>query len=301
LEDVAMLTRPLHEKGGLSIEGVDLSQPLPAETAAEIARLYDEHGLLVFRDQMLTMHQLVAATEPFGGPDVHPAVDDTDPDNPGVSVISTRGAMGDVTPDEAETIVGDIDWHTDQAYIVAPNRGKLLYAVEVPEVGGKTGFLDGQRTYDALPDRLKDSIEGLHVVQSWHKAQATIARNKGYRVDGEKVLADDRFPDIAYLLAHEHPLTGRKVLNLPPLWATGIVELPGEEGRALLDELMAHIHRPEFAYWHSYQPGDVAAWDNWRFLHAAGGTPREYVRTMWATVIRGGPVFGSVVEPRQAA
>ena len=94
-----------------------------------------------------------------------------------------------------------------------------------------------------------------------------------------------------------HPVSGRKVLFVPPLWSSGILELPGEEGRALLAELTAHIRKPEFAYWHAYRPGDLLAWDNWRFLHAAGGTPGKYRRTMWTVVIRGGPVFGRVVEP----
>jgi taurine dioxygenase len=296
-----MLTRLLARNEGLEIESLDLSRPLDPEVSQELGKLYDQHGLLVFRDQRLTKRELVEATHPFGGPDLHPAVDDTDPDSPGISVISTRGAFGDVIPDEQDELVGDIDWHTDQAYIVAPNRGKLIYAVEVPEVGGKTGFLDGQRTYEALPHAMKERVEGLHVVQSWRHAQTTIARNKGYRLEGDKLMPVDRFPDIASRLVHEHPRTGRKVLNLPPLWASGIVELPGEEGRKLLDQLIAHIRQPQFAYWHSYRPGDLLAWDNWRFLHAAGGTPGKYRRTMWTVVIRGGPVFGRVIEPREAA
>ena len=83
---------------------------------------------------------------------------------------------------------------------------------------------------------------------------------------------------------------------MPPLWAAGIVELPGEEGRALLGELIAHMRKPEFAYWHSYRQGDVVAWDNWRYVHAAGGTPARHLRTMWSTVIRGGPQIGAAIE-----
>ena len=170
----------------------------------------------------------------------------------------------------------------------------------MPEVAGKTGFLDGQQTHDALPEDLKERIDGLHVIQSWRHAQATIARNKDYRVEGDKVLADDRFPDMAYRLVHRHPHTGRQVLNIPPLWASGIVELPGEEGRALLDRLIAHIRQPQFAYWHGYRRHDVVAWDNWRFLHAAGGTPGRYRRTLWSVVIRGGPTFGRTLEQGEA-
>lgn len=159
----------------------------------------------------------------------------------------------------------------------------------MPEVEGKTGFLDGHLAYEALPVSLKARIEGLSVNLSWDHAQSTIARNRAYRTNGEKELAAGRFGDVAFPVAMPHPITGKKSLYVPPLWAAGIVEMPGEEGCALLDELIAHATRPQFAYWHAYAQGDVAIWDNWRFLH---GTPRRYVRTLWSVVIQGGPVMG---------
>jgi taurine dioxygenase len=291
----------LSDAGGVSVEGVDLSRPMPADVAAELMRLYDEEGLLAIRGQDLSKEQLLAATEPFGGSEVHVAVGDSDDALPGVTIISTRGNEGHITPEQQDAIVGDIGWHSDQAYVVAPNRGKLLYAVAVPEEGGMTGFIDGERTYAALPEAMKRRIDALHVVQSWRHAQETIARNRIFYKKGATQLADDRYPDIAYPLVVRHPRTGRPSLNVPPLWAAGVVELPGAEGKALVDELIAHITLPQFAYWHSYRPGDVVAWDNWRYVHAASGTPGRYVRTLWSTVIKGGPVIGEVIEPRIAA
>jgi len=287
-----MIIEPLSPKGGVSIAGIDMSRPLAAAEFSRVSGAFEEHGLVVIRGQNLTKPQLVAATEPFGGPELCPAVNDTDPEAPGVSEIRTRGPNGERLHEDDGALVGDIAFHTDQAYVVAPNRGKLLYAVEVPEEGGATGFIDGFATYDALPETTKRRIEGLHVIQSWAHAQATIARNKAYRRDGEQVLADNRFADLAYPLVLTHPNSGRKALNVPPLWTAGIVEMPGEEGRRLVDELIAHITRPEFIYWHRYRPGDIAAWDNWRFLHAAEGTPGRYARLIWSVVIRGGPVLG---------
>ncbi len=288
----------LSQLGGVSIEGVDLSRPLPADQSAEIMRLYDEEGLVVVRGQTLTKPQLITATDPFGGAAIKSVVDDSDD---GVTVLSTRGADGTVAPADEDALIGYVDWHTDQAYVTAPNRGKLLYAVTIPPEGGKTGFVDGQRTYAALSDEMKARIAGLHVVQSWRKATESIQRNRGFFKNNDKELALDRFPDVAYPLVMTHPKTGRHILNVPPLWASRILELPEGEGQALLDQLFAHIRRPEFAYWHSYAPGDVVGWDNWRYLHAGSGTPGRYPRTLWTTVIRGGPVIGKLVEEKAAA
>jgi taurine dioxygenase len=287
-----MKVSKLSEVAGCRISDIDLGGDVDDATAAEIMRLYNEHGLLVFSDQKLTKAQLVEAGRFFGGTQMRPPADAGGSGTPGMSVISTRGYDGTLTPAENEEIVGDLGWHTDQTYTVNPNRGKLLYAVDVPEEGGKTGFLDGQLAYDALPASLKERVEGLSVNLSWDHAQSTIARNRAYRANGEKELAAGRFGDVAFPVAMPHPITGRKSLYIPPLWAAGIVEMPGEAGQALLDELIAHVVQPQFIYWHAYLPGDVAIWDNWRFLHAASGTPRRYVRTLWSVVIQGGPVMG---------
>ena len=43
----------------------------------------------------------------------------------------------------------------------------------------------------------------------------------------------------------------------------------GEEGRALIDELIARISKPGFTYIHKWQPGDVMLWDNCCRQHCA--------------------------------
>jgi taurine dioxygenase len=284
----------LSPAGGIRIGGLDLSHPLSAETEAEITRLFDSIGLLVISDQKLSKQQLVDAGRLFGGVDFSPPANAGDPQVRGLSIISTRGAEGNIEPDpkDADKLLGDITWHSDQAYVTAPNRGKLLYAVDVPAEGGTTGFIDGVRTYEALPAAMKQRIAGLSVIQSYDRAEEVIARNRGFRYNGEKALAAKRFRDTAYPVALVHPITGKTALNVPPLWAAGIVGMPQDEARALLDELIAHILEPRFAYWHRYLPGDIAVWDNWRFIHAAGGTPSRFVRTLWSVVLNGGPQIG---------
>ncbi len=288
---------PLSESTGVSVTGVDLSRPQSASETRELNALFDRHGLIVFRDQKLTKQQLLDATHIFGGPELDPPVTARDPEVHGVVVISTRGAVGTVEPKEEEEVVGDIDWHTDEGYVSTPNRGKMLYAVEVPEKGGRTGFIDGRVTYEALPAELQQRIDSLHVVQSWANAGKDIEKNKKYRVDAD-LMKLDAFPDIVYRIVHQHPKTGKKILNVPPLWATGVVELPGAAGESLVADLKRHLMSPRFQYWHAYRPGDVCLWDNWRFIHSAGGTPRRYRRTIWSVVIRGEVEFGRVPASR---
>jgi alpha-ketoglutarate-dependent taurine dioxygenase len=291
-KETAVEVRALSELGGVEVKGIDLSRAQTPKESRALATLYDEHGLVVFRDQHLTKQQLVQAAWPFGGPMIDVPGAARHDEAPGISIVSTRGADGTVMPEDPDAIVGELEWHTDQGFVTVPSRGKILYAVEVPPEGGETGFIDGQVTYAALPDETKARIQGLHVIQSWTRAESYMARNRAYRIDGERAMAANKFPPVAYPIVMPHPITGRIALNLPPIWADGIVELPGEEGDALVAELIAHIKQPRFQYWHRYRPGDAVIWDNWRMLHAASGTPGRHARTLWGIMVKGGPVVG---------
>jgi taurine dioxygenase len=294
-----MLTRRLSDVAGIEVEGVDLAALRSSEEDRSLKHLLDEYGLVVFRNQKLTKQQLVAAGNPFGGTVLQRPAAGMDPNVPGLLVLSNRGPNGDVVP-EPDELIGDADWHTDDGYATNPNRGKILYAVQVPEEGGMTGFIDGCMTYAALPKRLQTRIEPLHVVQSWNRCQTQMLKNRRYAEKGDEVLRLNQFPDMVYPMVYSHPVTGAKVLNCPPLWSAGIVELPGEEGEAVVAEVVAHITQQKYQYWHKYRGGDAVLWDNWRFIHAASGTLGRFVRTMWVITLNSGPKIGREAD-KQAA
>jgi len=295
-----MQLKRLSNIGGVEVRGVDLGVPRTAEEDRKLTQLYDEYGLVVFRDQKLTKQQLVDAGRPFGGTALTRAAVSMDSDVPGVSTLSTRGTTGDVMPKAPDERIGHSDWHTDDGYVTAPTRGKILYAVQVPEEGGITGFIDGTTIYNEMPESLRQRVEGLHVLQDWNKVQIYLANARRYAADGEAVLTLNKFPLMSYPIVYPHPISGAKVLNCPPLWTTGIEELPGKEGDDLLAELTAYATQEKFQYWHKYNVGDAMLWDNWRFMHAASGTLGRYVRTMWTVTLNSSATIAREAA-RQAA
>ena len=52
--------------------------------------------------------------------------------------------------------------------------------------------------------------------------------------------------------------------------------MPKKEGRALLDELVAHATQAEFVYRHKWREGDIAVWDNLQTMHR--GVPFDDTR-----------------------
>jgi len=63
-----------------------------------------------------------------------------------------------------------------------------------------------------------------------------------------------------------HPETGRKCIYLGD-HAEYIVGMPYEEGRALIEELIAFSTQPQFVYRHHWKVGDLVIWDNRCTMH----------------------------------
>ena len=95
------------------------------------------------------------------------------------------------------------------------------------------------------------------------------------------------FPPAVHPLVYAQPETGRKVLNFSPAYALGIAGMERSQSDALLEELVAHCQTKGTAYRHDWRNDDLVAWDNWRILHNAEGTPPHCTRLVQRTSIKG--------------
>lgn len=74
-------------------------------------------------------------------------------------------------------------------------------------------------------------------------------------------------PSSTLPLVYVHPRTGRRLLNVLQGMTRNIPELGEEESEDLLDELFAHLYRPESTYEHHWRKGDLILWDNLAVQH----------------------------------
>lgn len=159
-------------------------------------------------------------------------------------------------------------WHTDGAFFVKPHYLSMLYAVEVPRdpsgrALGDTDFVGMGPAYDGLSESMKRRIDGLRAVHDLH--------HRYERSDNaqEMTRRAQEFPPRSHPLVIHHPDTGRKMLFLSEGYTTCIEGLPADESKGMLDELLAHLMRPEFGYRHSWNEADLLIWDNRATLHHA--------------------------------
>ena len=153
---IPMSVRRVSGALGAVVSGVDLAVDLSAETVAEIRRAFVEHHVLFFRDQDLTPEQQIAFGKRFGELDTHPFVV-ANPEHP---------ELIDVITEPADVFNFGGGWHTDVTFLSEPDLGSILYAVEVPEVGGDTLFANQHAAYDALSDTMKELLDPLSAYHS---------------------------------------------------------------------------------------------------------------------------------------
>ena len=283
---------------GAEISGVDLTQTLSDDTFAQIAKAFFDNEVVFFRNQKITPAQQVTFTQRFGILEQHVRKESRLPGHPEILVVSNL-------LDDKGNAIGAQDagrfWHSDLSYKKEPSLLSALYAVEVPAKDGKvlgdTNFTSTTAAYDALPEAMKQRLQGLNNVHSYRyyrnknaQAQKEDAA-RGGRVVQEHALTEEQLksvPDVEAPIVRTHPVTKRKGLFINEAHTSAIVGLPQAEGDALRDEICQHIIKPEFQYRHSWQAGDLLLWDNCAALHKANfdyDLPQR--RLMYRTTVRG--------------
>jgi taurine dioxygenase len=269
---------PLSAHTGAEIRGLDLAQTVDEPTRARLYRAFVDHSVLVFRDQLLTPHQLLAAVGLFG--EVFRQHDPrfSLPECPLVHYISNQ----DRYPDGRRYIPGE-GYHTDHSNAPHPPKATVLHAVRLPDKGGDTQYVNMHLAYDSLPEATKRRLDGLkaiHVYQSRHSARMLMDLTE----EGHK-----RVPDaVAHPIVRTHPESGRKAIYINPIRIEGIVGMAEEEALPLLAELLDRATHPKYEYRHQWRSGDLVMWDNRSLLHKANGDyDMSQVRYLYRIMLQG--------------
>jgi taurine dioxygenase len=255
---------------------------LDGDGFARIVKAWQDHAVVLFRDQTLTDHDLTAFSRRFGALDIAPVQEngrrfvDGIPEIYIVSNVKVNGeAIGSLGDGEAV-------WHTDMSYLAMPPKASMLYALEVPPRGGNTSFCSMYAIYDSLPAALKARIEGLTI-----KHDGTY-NSGGYVRQGVTPTGDPRTsPGALHPLVCTHPDTGRRLLYLGRRRNAYIAGLELAESEALLDELWGYVDRPEVAWEHAWRVGDLVLWDNRCTMHRRDAFDPGTRRIMHRTQVKG--------------
>jgi len=294
---------------GVEVSGFDIKEPLSDTIQNELRALWDEHGLLLFRNQDITPERQIEFSRTFGPLALHPLKATRSEANPELFVLENGGENDrfQTAIYKGEAIVGRLDWHMDLHYTGRPNRGALLRAIELPSSDGLTGFGDLAKAFDALDEETKALLEKIEVAYAFcmQRRHMRYVNTEGYepgefspRKPSDMNFPD--FPDTAYPGVYTHPISGRKVLGVVEQFLDRVIKphdagLSNDEAIELLERLVAHGQQPEFTYFHEWKAGDMVLWDNWRFMHCTTGTKPGVRRLINRTTIEGDVTIGRVI------
>jgi taurine dioxygenase len=264
--------QPISGSLGAIVHGVDLRQPLDAETYAELKRAFLEQLVLFFRDQDITPDQQVAFGRNFGELHIHPFIPSLK-DHKEIIVLKAKSG-------EEENLRLANAWHEDLSYTNDPPLAAILRSVNPPTRGGDTMWVNLYRAYETLSPKMQAIVESL---SAWHDVTHTYRRQELQTPGGPERYAATfkKAPPVLHPLVQVHPETGRKLLYVSELTTTHIEGLKARESEALLQFLFRHIDWKELHCRFYWEKHSIAMWDNRCTAHDAVGDytePREMHR-----------------------
>ena len=272
----------LHPLFVAEVTGIDCSAPMSREDFRTIWEAFNEHQILVFRDQHFDDDSQIAFSSRFNELETmiaHPGNDW----NPGhISVMTNLGNDGEFLPLDHPAMkhrARNEDWHSDSSFKPVAALASVLSARIAPPVGGNTDFASARAAYDALPAERKAALEGLTALH--RMTYRDMENDKGYKEEDKKRHV------VTHPVIRTNPVNGRKALYVGA-HAQEIVGMSPDEGAKLLDELTEFCTRPQFVYSHAWRDGDAVMWDNRCTLHRATTFDRmKYKRRLHRTTIAG--------------
>jgi alpha-ketoglutarate-dependent 2,4-dichlorophenoxyacetate dioxygenase len=284
---MSIAIKPLHPVFAAEVTGLDLRVPLDSDTVQAIDAAINQYAVLVFPNQRITDEQQMAFSRNFGElettvrayrKDWAPRLDVHMAD------ISNLDEQNRLLPSDDRrrlNALGNRMWHSDSSFKRIPARFSLLSARTIPAEGGETQFADMRATWDALPAKMQQRLEGMICEHTQLFSRGRI----GFTDYSEEELA--KMAPVPQVMVRTHPGSGRKSLYLSS-HAGAIRGMPVPEARVLLMDLMEHATQREFVYTHRWRVGDLVMWDNRCTMHRAREYDEAQVRDMHRTTVSDG-------------
>ncbi len=250
--------REIHPALGAEISGIEPAIPLDPETLGRLRQLFDERGVLVFRDfdidedfQRYLVFSLIGLEPPEERQERM--------NRPGPMLVSNK-AEGGAAP------YGRLLYHCDTMWAENPQPIISLYGVKVVQPTAPTMFVSMREGWETLPTELRARVERL---QARHGQEEGGYPNRGGDEDVQDTYFEESRSTVAPV-ARRHPRTGDTELYVSQQCTIEILGLSHDENEEVLEELFEHLYADERVLKHEWRERDLVIWDNVATQHARG-------------------------------
>jgi alpha-ketoglutarate-dependent taurine dioxygenase len=268
--------RPKTGALGAQVSGLDLRKPLSQEHLEQLLSLFDRYLVLTFPEQNLSPQAHMAFSEQLGP---HQRL-------PHTPLVAGFPHLQEVLAEQTHVkgqVVGQ-NWHSDSSFLAMPPLGVAMRAIEIPDYGGDTGFVNTCLVYESLSPALRRTLDALSAVHSATRVfgKESLKRDTALNLrEGTSVEEGEK--ESVHPVVRTHPRTGRKGLFVNRVYTQRFEGWSVEESQPLLNYLYSLFDRPEFGCRVTWTPNMMLLWDNRFTQHRAifdyGGKRRHMVRT----------------------
>ena len=261
-------------KNGIGVEVSDFSlSDLTEENISFLRSKWVEYGLIVFPKLPLSHDEFKDFALSFGNFGDDPFISSL-PDYPNIAEIK-RSANEKATPFGGT-------WHSDWSFMKKPPSATLLHSKIIPPVGGNTLFANTEKSFAALPEKMKNKLRNLKVI---HSAKIPYADDGFYALEKEersmKILpSKEAKATFSHPMIKIHPETKKECLFINPVYTINIEGFSEDESQELLWELYEHMTQDKFVYEHVWNEDMLIMWDNRTVMHQATGGYDGYDRLL---------------------
>ena len=261
-------------KNGIGVEVTDFSlSDLTEENISLLRSKWVEYGLIIFPELPLSHDEFKDFALSFGDFGDDPFISSL-PDYPNIAEIK-RSANEKATPFGGT-------WHSDWSFMKKPPSATLLHSKIIPPVGGNTLFANTEKSFAALPEKMKNRLRNLKVI---HSAKIPYADDGFYALEKEersmKILpSKEAKATFTHPMVKIHPETNKECLFINPVYTINIEGFSEDESQQLLWELYEHMIQDQFVYEHVWNEDMLIMWDNRTVMHQATGGYDGYDRLL---------------------
>ena len=271
---------PLGPGFGVEVRGLGiLDVATDAEAYKAVRGAFEEHSLLIFRDQPIADDVQVAYSRAFGPLELTKVA--SLGANSFYSRLTNVGPNGEIVPPtDRQVLVAKANalWHTDSSFKETPALASVLSARVLPGADGDTEFTSTRLAWERLPGGMQDKLKNAVATHSYANSRDQIHPDLANEVERKAL------PPVRWRMNWRNPANDRRALYVAS-HAYAIDGMDDRDARQLLAQLMDDTTRREYVYVHKWRSGDVVMWDNRAMLHR--GRPWDYSkeRSMVRTTI----------------
>src|SRR5262249_36939114 len=154
------------------------------------------------------------------------------------------------------------NWHSDSSFLPRPPLGVAMRAVELPDYGGDTAFVNMCLVFESLSPALQKMLAGMKAVHSATRVFGKASLERAQRLNmRENTSVEEGERESLHPVVRAHPRTGRRGLFVNRVYTQRFEGWSAEESAPLLQYLYSLFDKPEFGCRFGWSRNAMLLWD----------------------------------------